>query len=234
MSRELLAIRDRGSARAARQGAGLECCSHSVRVLGFAPFEFAGDVGAGVRGLRAVGPRRVVGARCGRRVRRGAGRGCGVRRWRWGPRRRSWRCLGRGSTSGLARRRRRATGAARRGAGLERGADAVRVLRLAALELPGDVRAVVRRARTVAPGGVVDTRAAAAATFGGERDFRRLTLRRCWEGYGRVLKLLVGTGSRAIRAVLHAARVEPSSWRELVFCRSDTSAARLRCLLRLR
>ena len=43
--------------------------------------EFAGDVGAGVRGLRAVGPRRVVGARCGRRIclRRGASTA-----WAWG------------------------------------------------------------------------------------------------------------------------------------------------------
>ena len=48
--------------------------------------------------------------------------------------------------------------------------------------------------------------AAAAATLGGECDFRRLTLRRCWEGCGRVGNLLAGPGSRAIRAVLRAAR----------------------------
>ena len=29
--------------------------------------------------------------------------------------------------------------------------------------------------------------AAAAASWGGERDFRRLTWRRCWEGYVRLL-----------------------------------------------
>ena len=48
--------------------------------------------------------------------------------------------------------------------------------------------------------------AAAAANSGGERDFRRFCFSRCWRGYGRVLKLLVGTESPAIHAVLHAAR----------------------------
>ena len=47
--------------------------------------------------------------------------------------------------------------------------------------------------------------AAAAATFGCERDFRRL-VSRCWEGYGRLLDWWIGTGSRAIHAVLRAAR----------------------------
>ena len=48
--------------------------------------------------------------------------------------------------------------------------------------------------------------AAAAASLGVECDFRRLTLRRCWEGYGRVWYLVAGPGSRAIHAVLRAAR----------------------------
>ena len=51
--------------------------------------------------------------------------------------------------------------------------------------------------------------AAAAATFGGERDFRRFCLSRCWEGYARLWDLVVGPGSRAIRA-LCSSRVEPS------------------------
>ena len=48
--------------------------------------------------------------------------------------------------------------------------------------------------------------AAAAASLGGECDFRRLGWWRCREGYGRVWSLLAGPGSPAIRAVPHAAR----------------------------
>ena len=47
---------------------------------------------------------------------------------------------------------------------------------------------------------------AAAASLGGECDFRRLGWWRCREGYGRVWSLLAGPGSPAIRAVPHAAR----------------------------
>ena len=51
--------------------------------------------------------------------------------------------------------------------------------------------------------------AAAATSLGGECDFRRFCSSRCWEGWGRVGSLLAGTGSPAIRAVLHAARWQP-------------------------
>ena len=57
--------------------------------------------------------------------------------------------------------------------------------------------------------------AAAATSLGGECDFRRLTLRRCWEGYGRVWNLVAGPGSRAIRALCssHADPALGGCWR---------------------